>query len=481
MPYKHGVYVGERATSVSAPDTGNAAVPVVVGTAPVYMAKEAKVNEPILVETFEEAKEFMGYSSDFASFTLCEAVNAFFKIAKVSPIVLINVADPKKHNAVVSETPVSVVDGRAVVTVQGMMLEGLTVKNASVLMVETTDYVASYNENGNIVITVVPGGKGADASSLNISGKKFDASKVKAEDIVGAVDSESGTETGIEAIRKVFPKLNVIPGVLLAPRYSMDAKVAAALQAKTENINGAFKSLAIIDIKSDEGGAKKYRDVKGVKDTQGISSANAYAIWPFVKVGGQVYSGSSVAAAVMSRTDMQNDGIPYVSPSNKGVNISGICLADGTEVVLDLDQANVLNGEGVATFINVMGFRLWGNNTAAYPGTKDPKDRWVNVRRFMNWAANTFIVSYFERVDNPANKRQIEAIVDSENVRGNAMVSMGACARYELVYNPSDNTEASLLDGVLRFHQYIAPYIPAEVIENVIEFDPEALVAALNG
>ena len=36
-------------------------------------------------------------------------------------------------------------------------------------------------------------------------------------------------------------------------------------------------------------------------------------------------------------------------------------------------------------------------------------------------------------MDSPANKRLIEAIVDSENVRGNGFVARGVCARYEVM------------------------------------------------
>ena len=58
----------------------------------------------------------------------------------------------------------------------------------------------------------------------------------------------------------------------------------------------------------------------------------------------------------------------------------------------------------------------------------------------MTWAANSFILTYFQKVDSPANKRLIEAIVDSENVRGNGFVARGVCARYEITYNEDENT-----------------------------------------
>ena len=117
--------------------------------------------------------------------------------------------------------------------------------------------------------------------------------------------------------------------------------------------------------------------------------------------------------------------------------------------MLDQEQANTVNSFGVATWLNMNGFRLWGNNTAAYPGISDPKDRWFSVRRFLTWAANTFILTYFQKVDSPANKRLIEAIVDSENVRGNGFVARGVCA--DLVFRT-----ATVNGAIAVYHIVIA-------------------------
>ena len=147
-------------------------------------------------------------------------------------------------------------------------------------------------------------------------------------------------------------------------------------------------------------------------------------------------------------------------------------------MLLDQEQANVVNSFGVATWLNINGFRLWGNNTACYPGNTDPKDRWFSVRRFFCWDDNTFIQTYFQKVDSPANKRLIEALVDSENVRGNSFVSRGICARYELKYLESENPTTNLLNGCITFHKYMTPFGPAEDIEELVEFDPDALSTA---
>lgn len=476
------IYTSEQATSMTAPVTGTAGLQVVVGTAPVNMLEhpEQAVNTPLLAYNYKEAVAAVGYHDDFAAYTLCESISAAFSVVGTGPLVLINVLDPAKHTADIAETTVQVNSGVAVLDVVGVLLDKLTVKSGSTALTRDTDYTASFNNDGTLNIVPLAGGKAASATTLTVTGKKLDPSKVKAADIVGGVDAATGKETGLEVVRQIYPKLSMTPGILLAPRFSMDATVAAALQAKTKEINGVFKAVCIVDIDSTASGATKYTDVKQRKEAQAVSDANAYAVWPCAKVGEVVYSGSALAAALTAYTDAVNADTPNVSPSNKTLAISAACLADGTEVVLDQEQANTVNGFGVATFLNMSGFRLWGNNTAAYPGNTDPKDRWFSVRRFLSWAANSFILTYFSKVDSPANKRLIEAIVDSENVRGNGFVARGVCARYEVIYDEAENTTADLLDGKITFHQYITPYTPAEDIEDVIEFDPDALTTALS-
>lgn len=135
----------------------------------------------------------------------------------------------------------------------------------------------------------------------------------------------------------------------------------------------------------------------------------------------------------------------------------------------------------MTTAINVTGWRTWGNRTAAYPANTDPKDMFFCCRRFFSWWGNSFILTYFQKVDNPANTRLIETIVDTENKRGAAYVADQKCARAEIEFIASENPVTNLIDGKLRFHQYLTPYPPAEDILNVLEFDPYALESVLNG
>ena len=320
-----------------------------------------------------------------------------------------------------------------------------------------------------------------EAATLSVAAKSLNPAGVTRADVVGGVDALTGQETGMELIRHIYPKLGMVPGLLLAPGWSGDAVVAAALQAKTEAINGVFVCNCLLDIPTDgENGAAVYTDAKVAKEKMGASSNHAMALWPMVAVGDKIYHYSAMFGALTAYTDATNADVPYESPSNKDLRITATVLADGTEVVLDQQQANdMLNANGITTAINMNGFKSWGNKTAAYPSTTDPKDMWFSVRRFFDWDGNNFIRTYFQKVDKPGNKRLIRSIVDSQNIVGNGYVARDYCAGYRLEFLESENPATNLINGHLTVHTYMAPYIPAEYIENIREYDVDALTAAL--
>ena len=55
MAYQHGVYTSEIPTSIVPPVEALAGLPVVIGTAPIHLATDPKVNEPVLCYSYAEA------------------------------------------------------------------------------------------------------------------------------------------------------------------------------------------------------------------------------------------------------------------------------------------------------------------------------------------------------------------------------------------------------------------------------------------
>lgn len=485
MAYNHGIRVLEQPTSVTAPIRGTAGLQVVIGTAPVNLAADpySVTNTPILVYSFAEAAEALGYSDDFASYSLCEAIDASFRVTTVAPIVLINVLDPTVHVATMAAKSYTTVNGQITLDDTGVLADQLVVKYNSTTLVKDTDYVVTFDSDGHAVITIISVLTGASGGSvtLSVSGSRIDPSLVDKDDIIGGYDSSTGKETGLEVIRQVFPKLAMTPGLLVCPGWSSDPNIAAALAAKCEGINGVFRCECVVDLDSSSTGATKYTDVKSVKEASAMISPHMAVVWPCAKIGDKIYHGSSILAAYTAYDDAANDDVPNLSPSNVPIAISGICLEDGTEVIIDEQRANTLNAVGVCTFNSFQGWALWGNRTAAYPSSTDPKDSFFCIRRFFSWHGNSFILTYHQRVDSPMNYRLIEAIVDDENVRGNALVAQGKCAGLVMEYDPEENSVSDLINGSIRFHQRVTPFPPAEDILNTLEFDPSLLEAALGG
>lgn len=488
MAYKHGVYVSEAATSLQAPVSGTAGLQVIVGTAPVNLADDpaGAVNKPKLCYSYKEACAAVGYSDDWEKYTLCQSIYACFQVQNTAPIILINVLDPMKHKKALTEKSCPVISSQCVVGL-GILKEGLVLKASGDTLIEGTDYTLHFDDRGQLLADILPDGSAAEAQSLTVSaGYAIDPESVTAADIVGA--ASGGAETGLQLLRQIYPLFGMTPGLLLAPGWSHYPSVAAAMQAKCENINGVFSCECLIDIASSAGfkegtadvpSATVYSGVKAAKESLGAVSPHAIACWPMGAIGEKRFYLSALLGALIQQLDAENDDIPCLYPSNKNIGAASVCLADGTEVILDQDQAGAVNSFGVVTMLNMNGMKAWGNNTCAYPGNTDPKDRFIGCRRFFTWAGNSFIMSYFQKVDDPMNKRLIENIVDSANIAGNGYVARGCCAAYRVEYLEDENPTTDILDGKMTFHLYIAPYTPAEDIEAVLEFDTAALTAAL--
>ena len=487
MAFQHGVRVSEQPTSLIAPVLGTAGLQVVFGTAPVNLAEDPYnvTNTPVIAYSWSEAVKKLGYSADYAKYTLCQSMYASFQLIGVAPVVFVNVLDPKKHKKAIEAQTVTVEDMEALVPLTGLLLDTVKVSipagdggGEAIALAKDTDYLLSFDDDGQVLITLTTAGAGASATSLTVEGTAIDPEAVEASDVIGV--SATGGEKGFEVLRQVYPKLGMTPGLILAPGWSHIPDVGIVMAAKTEEINGYFRCEGFVDIDSTADGCTAYDKVKVAKESAGCTNKHIMALWPCIAVGSSWFWYSAIMGALTAYVDANNDDVPNLSPSNKLIGVTGTVLADGeTEVVLDQLQGNAVHSFGVTTAINVNGWRTWGNRSACYPSNTDPKDMWFCCRRFFSWWGNSFILTYFQKVDDPANVRLIEAIVDTENIRGGAYVAAGKCARAEMTFNMDENPVTNLIDGKLQFHQYLTPYPPAEDIHNVLEFDPYALQTAL--
>lgn len=472
MAYFHGIRASEVPTSLIPPVNTTAGLPVVWGTAPVHLTDDpqAYVNKPVICYEYGEAVKTLGYSGNWKDFTLCESMFSEFQLYGVKPIIFINVLDPKKHKTAVPEKAVPLVSGVATIT-DPVIKSTLVVKDGigGTKLVENEDYIAEFNDDGELVITDIAGGPDSGLENFAVSYDKVDASKVTAMDIIGGV-SQSGEVKGLEWASAIYTLFSMVPGILAAPGWSQDPTVAAVLKAKALTLCGLFRCIALTDVDTKE--VKSYSKVNVWKNNNNYTGVNQLVCWPCVRNGNAIYHMSTHLLGIIGVMDARNDDVPYESPSNLSMQATGACLADGTEVALTLDQANMLNAQGIITALNFNGgWKSWGNYTGAYPSVTDPKDYFICVRRFFDWQYQTFILSYWKKVDRPLMPRLIKSIVDSEMVRLNGFVARGFLLGADIQFLESENSPTDLMQGIIRVHSYITPPVPMQECECTFEYN----------
>ena len=477
--YLHGIYGSQEPTSTPIENTATSGIQAVVGTAPVNLLDNpaAAVNTPILLNNIREVNGKLGYSSNVDQFTLMQAVHSSFEVFKVAPIVVINVLDPKKHTA--DETVSGELANAGIsIAKEGILLSTIKMTSEDGVTTYTlgTDYSAAFSEDGTVLVTPAATGT-AISKKVKIEYSRLDPSKVTDEDIIA----------GIQLIDRVFPLLQVIPEILLAPGYSQQKDVAAALATAAQSVSTVFKATVLADI--DSAASKTISTAISAKVSQGMNNRDIIPCFPKVMTtGGKTVWMSAQLGALMEATDSANESTAIVSPSNKDFKISAAVLVDGTPISYTLEEANQLNGEGIFTALNFLGWKSWGNNTGIYSFSDeqkgknfDERDRFISIKRSFDWQNNTFICRYFSEIDDPLNLKATQALVTDENQFYNAFIAEGKVAGMSINFNESDNPTAQILAGKIIFKQKLAPYTPLEAIENDMQFDPTMIKSAFSG
>lgn len=338
------------------------------------------------------------------------------------------------------------------------------------ILVRDQDYSAKYNDSNKVVITFLDDTNIVD-ELVTIYWHELDPTQVTSADIIGTVDAD-GNSTGIELIENIYPKFRVVPTILIAPKYSTAPEVAAVMKTKVAKINEVFKAIAIADIPA----TLTYSEVPAWKNEKNLVDENLIVCWPKISLGGVQYHISTQLAGLMAQVDYDNDSVPYVSPSNKNLQMDSSVLADGTEQFLSLPQANYLNSQGIVTALNFSsGWVAWGNSCSKFPSSTDPIERFISIRRTMNWIINSLVLTYFSQVDAPMTRRLIELVMDSVNIWFNGLAAKGCILGGRIVFDSDDNPTTNLISGIVKFKIYVTPPPPAEQISFELEFDPDYL------
>lgn len=468
MAFRHGVRGSEQATAVAAVNETTAGLIVAVGTAPINLAKEPSVNKVQILYNTNELATYFGQSQDFKKYTLSEVADCAFNLFGIAPVVFINVLDREKHSKDGTKQ-LTITNKKAKIEEEGIFLDSVVVKNGAegaATLTADVDYFVKFDNNGFIDFTFVD-----DAvKTINCTFKQLDPSMVTPTDIIGGENIENGELTGLELVNNVFPETRLVPGILIAPGFSDNPAVNAVMKTKAQNVSRYFQAEAYSDL--DTKTVKNYSKVPAWKEQNNYTSTFDFALWPQVKLADKQYRMSTQAACLTAQTDQQNGDIPYVSPSNKALQMTSLVLDDGTPVVLGPSQAEYLNGQGITTALNwIGGWRLWGNHTGCFPANTDVKDSFLANRRMHNFIQNTLILNTWQKVDDPTSDLQIDWVLDTFGMWLNSLESAGAIIGGRIEFLAADNPETSLVAGKTKFRVYLATPVPNEDIEYVVEYD----------
>ena len=481
---KLGVHVFEKATSVQTPKVATVGIPFVVGTAPVQSAaKPAKSNVPVLVTSWDEAVEKLGFSYDWESYTLCEFMYSHLQLFGAQPVIFCNILDPEAMKKAVEAKDYDVTDHKATLPI-GAVAGSIKVK--ATVDVEGTpteqelkadeDYSILYDRDDTdtyvCIVELLEDGSAYDAETVNIAYNEANPTTATVADVVD----------GVAQVDACLTAVGLVPDLIAAPGWSHNTVVAAVMATKAAAINGLFKGKAVIDADSGEDGVTEYSQLSGYKNKNNFVDVDQIICWPMVQLGDYRFHLSTQICGLMATVDAGNRGIPYESPSNKNLKMDACVLEDGTPVNLTWNQVDLIAGSwGVVTAVNFLdsGWVAKGNYTACYPGNTDVKDQFIPVSRMFDFIGNTLIRTFWSKLDKPMTPALRDSILQTCNIWLGGLTGGGYLygARAEML--AEENPLTSLLDGIITLHIYNAPPVPAQEIDFILEYDVSYMETAL--
>lgn len=438
MDYKHGIYTESISTAGGLQTLAAGTVPVYIGTAPIHKVTgtDNKVNTPILINSYNDFVQKVGYSDNWDSFTLCEAAYAHFKngIQAIAPFIVVNMFNSTKHITAKSTASVTFTNKVGYIDNPNDDIVISSFESDDL----GSDFTAVYTSDNRIRITYTGS---AALTTATVSYVKFDISKIESDDFVAAIN----------AIDNATVMLGVTPNIIVAPKFSSTYKDVIINKCESR-ISGKWACVGYIDIPTDS--VTSIEAARTYKETNAITSKYVRLHYPKAKYNGRVFHLSVLDAVVTQMTDNDTDGVSCRSSSNKRISCDVPVLNATTAMVYSESSANKLNEKGITT-INYIGgyYRLWGGHMANYDYSKiasieaqDRSDATVRMKIYLdNWLKREFV----DNIDTLLTRREIDNLLSSINIGLNSFVNSGYLLKGDCYFDEGNNPTAELADGNL--------------------------------
>ena len=458
--YQHGAF-GLLGDSVAQSAIQAGTVPVYIGLAPVNLIKNYAENEiinlPVKLSNFLNAQKTVGYSKDWANFSLCEAIGAHFdnKLGNIGPIYVVNVLDPDKHRkSEATQFNVSFTNGVAEFASDTVILDTIVLGEK----VQDVDFTVSYNfTSGKVILTSI----GTTQLDGQVAGSYYevDTTAVTEDDIIGA--EVDGVFTGIKAVSLLYTRENQVANLLSCLNFGTNKKVYNALASFCNGINGHWQAFFVADIpvKDGENAVDTFVKARTWRDTNGYDSERSEIFWPLAydNATERVYHASTLAIVEFLRADQENDSIPFESCSNKEIPVTKQYFgADSKNQGFDQVTASAeLNAYGISTLVYWGGsWVLWGGHTAKYKFGKDIDVRAIDSHyiRMLFHCMNGFQRRQASKIDKPFNLQLKDSILNEEQEILDGFIAVGALLPgSEILFLPSENSTSDMINGDFKF------------------------------
>lgn len=489
--YKHGAYGLIQAAGSRVADESQSAI-VYVGTAPVHILKDysGAVNVPILVHNMAEARQLLGYSDDWASYTLCEAMYVHFALKGVGPLVMINVLDPATHKAgtktSASATPIN---GVAIVqSAQSAIISTVTVTSGETAKTEGTDYELEYDIDKKqlIIRELTAGALGTDA--LTVEYYAVAPANVTAAQVIGSTNN-LGQNTGMYGIKSVYQLTGKIPAFIAAPGWSSVASVHAAMVNVSRQINGHWDAYIFADLPLADGSTALTLDtVVTYKNANGYNQPNETVYYPMaLGTDDKHYHLSVLAAGNFQELLISYDDIPYHTASNTEVSIVKSLYTTGAAVanyVIDVETINQkLNKNGIASAAFVSGrWAIWGCHSADYnQADADYQNVFETNRMMFYYVNNDFQARRMGDVDRPMTPNDLASIVAEEQIRLDALLKINALTFGKVSVNADMMDKADIVNGDFSFTFQVTTTPLAKSLTAVVSWTDAGFVTYYEG